>query len=209
MLVVSETGCLGSGLGAISSVVPTRACRFAEISSAKPKIANYHFTTIDPNLGVVQLHDTSFVMADIAGIIEGASEGLGLGFKFLKHIERTKMLIHVVDVSGSEGRDPKEDFDKINEQLFLDAQNANRFANILMPIMGNLGYVLYVAVAVIGGEYVLIAFGVNDAMNPFMTHFGEAFADAEILFNEAVAPAYEKLGWTELRTQLYTEAGLN
>lgn len=86
-------------------------------TSAQPKIANYHFTTIDPNLGVVKLHDTSFVMADIAGIIEGASEGLGLGFKFLKHIERTKVLIHVVDVSGCEGRDPKEDFDKINNEL--------------------------------------------------------------------------------------------
>lgn len=86
-------------------------------TSAQPKIANYHFTTIDPNLGVVELYDTSFVMADIAGIIEGASEGLGLGFKFLKHIERTKVLIHVVDVSGSEGRNPIEDFDKINREL--------------------------------------------------------------------------------------------
>lgn len=86
-------------------------------TSAKPKIANYHFTTIDPNLGVVKLYDTSFVMADIAGIIEGASEGAGLGFRFLKHIERTKVLIHVVDVSGSEGRDPIEDFDKINAEL--------------------------------------------------------------------------------------------
>ena len=86
-------------------------------TSAKPKIANYHFTTIDPNLGVVKLYDTSFVMADIAGIIEGASEGAGLGFRFLKHIERTKVLIHVVDVSGSEGRNPIEDFDKINKEL--------------------------------------------------------------------------------------------
>lgn len=86
-------------------------------TSAKPKIANYHFTTIDPNLGVVKIYDTSFVMADIAGIIEGASEGAGLGHRFLKHIERTKVLIHVVDVSGSEGRDPKEDFDKINKEL--------------------------------------------------------------------------------------------
>ena len=76
------------------------------------------FTTIDPNLGVVQLYDDSFVMADIAGIIEGASEGLGMGFKFLKHIERTKVLIHVVDVSGSEGRNPIEDFDKIN--VYID-----------------------------------------------------------------------------------------
>lgn len=86
-------------------------------TSAKPKIENYHFTTIDPNLGVVKMHDTSFVMADIAGIIEGAHKGLGLGLKFLKHIERTKVLIHVVDVSGSEGRDPIEDFDKINDEL--------------------------------------------------------------------------------------------
>ena len=89
----------------------------AVATSAQPKIANYHFTTIDPNLGVVQIHDSSFVMADIAGIIEGASEGLGMGFKFLKHIERTKVLIHVVDVSGSEGRDPIEDFRKINKEL--------------------------------------------------------------------------------------------
>ena len=86
-------------------------------TSAQPKIANYHFTTIDPNLGVVQIYDESFVMADIAGIIEGASEGLGMGFKFLKHIERTKVLIHVVDVSGSEGRDPIDDFEKINKEL--------------------------------------------------------------------------------------------
>ena len=86
-------------------------------TSAKPKIANYHFTTIDPNLGVVKLHDTSFVMADIAGIIEGAHEGLGLGFRFLKHIERTKVLVHVIDVSGSEGRDPIEDYIKINQEL--------------------------------------------------------------------------------------------
>lgn len=86
-------------------------------TSARPKIANYHFTTIDPNLGVVNLHDTSFVMADIAGIIEGAHEGLGLGFRFLKHIERTKVLVHVIDVSGSEGRDPIEDYIKINEEL--------------------------------------------------------------------------------------------
>ena len=86
-------------------------------TSATPKIANYHFTTIDPNLGVVKIYDSSFVMADIAGIIEGASEGLGMGFKFLKHIERTKVLIHVVDVSGSEGRNPIDDFNKINKEL--------------------------------------------------------------------------------------------
>ncbi len=86
-------------------------------TNSRPKIAGYHFTTIDPNLGVVYLHDTSFVMADIAGIIEGAAQGAGLGFKFLKHIERTKVLIHVVDVSGSEGRDPVDDYRKIISEL--------------------------------------------------------------------------------------------
>jgi len=86
-------------------------------TNSKPKIAGYHFTTIDPNLGVVYLHDTSFVMADIAGIIEGAAQGAGLGFKFLKHIERTRVLVHVIDVSGSEGRDPIEDYKKINSEL--------------------------------------------------------------------------------------------
>lgn len=86
-------------------------------TKARPKIANYHFTTIAPNLGVVEVGDTSFVMADIAGIIEGASSGAGLGFQFLKHIERTKVLVHVIDVSGSEGRNPIEDFEKINKEL--------------------------------------------------------------------------------------------
>ena len=86
-------------------------------TSASPKIGNYHFTTITPNLGVVSMHETSFVIADIPGLIEGASSGLGLGLDFLKHIERTRVLIHVVDVSGSEGRNPIDDFEKINEEL--------------------------------------------------------------------------------------------
>lgn len=86
-------------------------------TNAKPKIENYHFTTIDPNLGVVQFDDSEFIMADIAGIIEGAHEGLGLGLRFLKHIERTRVLIHVVDISGSEGRNPIDDFEKIMTEL--------------------------------------------------------------------------------------------
>ena len=86
-------------------------------TNARPKIENYHFTTIEPNLGVVEISDTEFLMADIAGIIEGAHNGQGLGLDFLKHIERTRVLIHVVDVSGSEGRDPKDDFDKIMKEL--------------------------------------------------------------------------------------------
>ncbi|MDR2089812.1 MAG: GTPase ObgE [Clostridiales Family XIII bacterium] len=86
-------------------------------TSANPKIGNYHFTTTTPNLGVVELYDTSFVMADIPGLIEGAHAGAGLGADFLKHIERTKVLIHVVDVSGTEGRDPAQDLRAINAEL--------------------------------------------------------------------------------------------
>ena len=89
----------------------------SKITRARPKIANYHFTTLSPNLGIAEYYDNQFVVADIPGLIEGASEGLGLGIEFLKHIERTRMLVHVIDMSGVEGRDPYDDYLKINKEL--------------------------------------------------------------------------------------------
>lgn len=89
----------------------------SKITRARPKIANYHFTTLSPNLGIAEYYDNQFVVADIPGLIEGASEGAGLGIEFLKHIERTRMLVHVIDISGMEDRDPYEDYLKINAEL--------------------------------------------------------------------------------------------
>ncbi len=89
------------------------------ISAARPKIANYHFTTLVPNLGIAQVGDMSFTVADIPGMIEGASDGAGLGTEFLRHVERCRLLVHVVDAAGSEERDPVEDYEQINSELFL------------------------------------------------------------------------------------------
>ena len=89
----------------------------SKITKARPKIANYHFTTLSPNLGVSEYYDNQFVVADIPGLIEGASQGAGLGIEFLRHIERTRILVHVVDISGSEERDAVEDYKKINLEL--------------------------------------------------------------------------------------------
>ncbi len=87
------------------------------VTSARPKVGNYHFTTLTPNLGIVQRYGQDMVLADIPGLIEGAAEGAGLGHDFLRHVERTRLLLHVVDISGSEGRDPLDDFDQINTEL--------------------------------------------------------------------------------------------
>ena len=87
------------------------------MTNAQPKIANYHFTTLSPNLGVVDTDNGGFVIADIPGLIEGASEGVGLGHEFLRHIERTRVIIHIVDAASVEGRDPVEDIHKINKEL--------------------------------------------------------------------------------------------
>ena len=103
------------------------------VTDAKPKIADYHFTTLDPNLGVVKKeYGESFVIADIPGVIEGASEGIGLGTQFLRHIERTRLLLHVIDVSGSEGRNPVEDFYTINNELKKYSQKLSERKQIIV-----------------------------------------------------------------------------
>ena len=96
------------------------------VTAARPKIANYHFTTLAPNLGICRQYGTDFVMADIPGLVEGASDGVGLGIRFLRHVERTRLLVHVVDIAGSEGRDPVEDFEHICDELVAYGDLAER-----------------------------------------------------------------------------------
>ena len=104
----------------------------SKITKARPKIANYHFTTLSPNLGVAEYYDNQFTVADIPGLIEGASQGAGLGYEFLRHIERTRLLVHVVDISGVEGRDPYEDYVKINQELKSYSKELSKVKQVIV-----------------------------------------------------------------------------
>lgn len=104
----------------------------SKLTQAKPKIANYHFTTLSPNLGVAKVYNKSFVIADIPGLIEGASAGAGLGHYFLRHVERTRLLLHVIDISGSEGRDPYQDFKTINNELKTYSKKLTKLPQIIV-----------------------------------------------------------------------------
>lgn len=124
--MLADVGLIGFPNVGKSTIIST-------VSSAKPKIANYHFTTLEPALGVVRTKSNeTFVMADIPGIIEGASEGVGLGLKFLKHIERTRLLLHVIDISGSEHRIPLEDYLLINKELVNYSEKLSKKTQIIV-----------------------------------------------------------------------------
>ena len=127
-------GMVGAAIRVMIVGIPNvgKSTLLSMVSAARPKIANYHFTTLVPNLGVVSVgEEQNFVMADIPGLIDGASEGVGLGHDFLRHIERTKILIHVLDVSGMEGRDPIDDYEKINAELAKYSEKLSRKLQIV------------------------------------------------------------------------------
>ncbi len=162
-------------------------------TKAKPKIANYHFTTLVPNLGVVEeVKGRSFVLADIPGLIEGAHEGIGLGHEFLRHVERTRVIIHVVDVSGIEGRTPIEDFKKINEEL---EKYNEKLAGRVQVVVGNKTDIAFETdledefkayIEKLGYKYFSISAATGNGVKPLMLHVTELLDTIEIepLFTE-------------------------
>ena len=156
------------------------------VSEAKPKIANYHFTTLTPNLGVVRdRHGKHFVMADIPGLIEGAHHGTGLGLDFLRHIERTKILIHVIDASAIEGRNPIDDFEKLNEELRLYSSDVASKPQI---VVGNKTDLIYSESAIhllekhfhdMGISFYAVSAATSNGIEPLLTHISTLLKEVE------------------------------
>jgi len=164
----------------------------AKVTSAKPKIADYHFTTIIPNLGVVKTeYGDSFVIADIPGIIQGASQGVGLGIQFLRHIERTRILLHFIDVSGSERKSPKEDFYSINKELSLYSENLRKRKQIIVATKADVAQdeSLYKELEILakkeGLELYKISSATGEGLNELMKRISELLKELpkEELFN--------------------------
>lgn len=174
-------------------------------TKAKPKIANYHFTTLTPNLGVVEeVKGRSFVLADIPGLIEGAHEGIGLGHEFLRHVERTRVIIHVVDVSGIEGRNPIEDFNRINQEL---EKYNEKLAGRVQIVAGNKTDIAFETdledefkafIKEQGLEYFSISAATGNGVKDLMLHVTELLDSIEIepLYDEADLLNIEDEEWT-------------
>ncbi len=157
----------------------------SHVSAAKPKIADYHFTTIVPNLGMVKVDEgRSFVMADIPGLIEGAADGAGLGHRFLRHTERTKVLVHVLDISGSEGRDPLEDFAIVNQEL--EKYNASLMKRPMLiaankiDIMGEVDYLALLREKLPDYEVFPISAATGEGLKPLVYRLAELVEQVEL-----------------------------
>ncbi len=157
----------------------------SHVSAAKPKIADYHFTTIVPNLGMVKVDEgRSFVMADIPGLIEGAADGAGLGHRFLRHTERTKVLVHVLDISGSEGRDPLEDFAIVNQEL--ENYNASLMKRPMLiaankiDIMGEVDYLALLREKLPDYEVFPISAATGEGLKPLVYRLAELVEQVEL-----------------------------
>ena len=175
------------------------------LTAAKPKIAAYHFTTLTPNLGVAEHKGRSFVLADIPGLIEGAAEGAGLGHDFLRHIERTRVLIHVLDAAGSEGRDPLEDFEKINGELAkfsealgqlpqvvaankMDLPEAQEHLARIQPLLEQRGYRVYPVSAATGEGFDALLDGIIELLSKLPPVL--VYEEEELELSQTYAPGF-------------------
>ena len=182
------------------------------MTAARPEVANYHFTTLTPNLGVVRVGDDGFVMADIPGLIEGAASGAGLGHAFLRHVERTRVLLHVLDISGSEGRDPLEDYEVIRDELRLYGELSHRPQIILANKMDledaqenlarlreKLGEdaVIYPVSAATAQGFADLPYKIKNALDdaPALQEFEEDYVPVEVIEKEPFVVTRGDDGW--------------